>query len=248
MTTWDQALQLALRERRRLVLLGGTWVLLTIVCTLTGPFGTHDVLSPWQRFGYWGVIVGASVISSVLPFMLRPNGAYKRFAAWSAYALGLTCVFFALDSVMFEGLGNARHFGFLLVNVSLIVLAVHFLIWLIDFARPAAPAVDFDPQPRFLRRVPLATRAPLVRIEAQDHYLNIVTTKGNALIMMRLSDAVDELEGADGLLVHRSHWVAVPAVQAHKRLKGRDLLVLSDGAQVPVSRSNKAAAQAAGLF
>ena len=67
-------------------------------------------------------------------------------------------------------------------------------------------------------------------------------------LLMRLGEAVEELQGAEGLLVHRSHWVAFSGVRAHRRDKGRDILQMSDGAEVPVSRSNKAAAQAAGLF
>jgi DNA-binding LytR/AlgR family response regulator len=65
---------------------------------------------------------------------------------------------------------------------------------------------------------------------------------------MRLSDAAEELREAAGISVHRSHWVALPAVRAHRREKGRDLLLMSDGAEVPVSRSNRTRAQEAGLF
>jgi DNA-binding LytR/AlgR family response regulator len=64
---------------------------------------------------------------------------------------------------------------------------------------------------------------------------------------MRLGDAMQELAG-QGLQVHRSHWVAPEAVRRHRRDKGRDLLVMTDGAEVPVSRSFRAAAQDAGLI
>jgi hypothetical protein len=37
-------------------------------------------------------------------------------------------------------------------------------------------------------------------------------------------------------------------VRGHSRQKGRDFLKMADGQQVPVSRSYKEAAQAAGLF
>lgn len=48
--------------------------------------------------------------------------------------------------------------------------------------------------------------------------------------------------------VHRSHWIAQKAVTKPRREKGRDMLVMSDGAAVPVSRSYRAAAQQAGFL
>jgi len=44
--------------------------------------------------------------------------------------------------------------------------------------------------------------------------------------------AIDELGGADGLRVHRSHWVATDAVAGHSTDKGRVFLELEDGSQV----------------
>ncbi len=242
------SLQLALRERRRAILLFGIWFLVTLLCAVAGPFGTHDALDFPARLLYWAVAVAISVISSVLPFLSRDMPNPVRVLIWAGYALVLSAVIFALNIVFFERWGNVGDFLGLVGNVALTVLAVHVVLWLVDFARPAAVTPDVDPQTRFLRRLPLAARAPLIRIEAQDHYLNVVTTKGESLILMRLGEAVTELEGVAGLLVHRSHWIALPAVKAHKRDKGRDLLVMSDGTDVPVSRSNRSAAQAAGLF
>jgi DNA-binding LytR/AlgR family response regulator len=100
----------------------------------------------------------------------------------------------------------------------------------------------------FLRRLPLELRGPLVRIEAQDHYLKIVTERGSTLILMRLGEAVEALDGVRGLQTHRSHWVSLDAVTAHRRMQGRDVLVMSDGAEVPVARGKRDAARQAGLF
>ena len=245
-----QSVQLALRERRRAVVLFGIWLLLTLICAVAGPFGTHDVLGIFGRLGYWAVVVGASILSSAIPFMARDLSGPVRFLIWCGYVLLISALVFGLNVIVFEswreqGLGL---FVYLVGIVGMTALAVHLVLWLINFARPADIKPEVEPQAKFLRRLPLANRAPLVRIEAQDHYLNVVTLKGSALILLRLSEAVKELEGVAGLLVHRSHWVALAAVTAHRRDKGRDLLVMSDGTEVPVSRSNKSAAQDAGLF
>lgn len=90
---------------------------------------------------------------------------------------------------------------------------------------------------RFLERLPLKLRgAELWAISSEDHYLRLRTSKGEALILMRISDALTELAGLDGLQVHRCWWVARGAVVAVRRGGGKAILTLKDGAEVPVSR------------
>jgi len=100
--------------------------------------------------------------------------------------------------------------------------------------RPAAAE-----QPvRFLERLPPKLRGARVwAVEAEDHYLRLHTSKGQDLILMRLADAVAELDGIEGLQVHRSWWVARAAIADSARGDGRATLTLQDGSQVPVSRT-----------
>jgi len=114
--------------------------------------------------------------------------------------------------------------------------------------QPFDPTLEPDPETLFQRRLPLEKRGCLIRLEAQDHYLNVVTKAGSALLLMRLQDAVEALAGLQGLQVHRSHWVALSAVAAHRRDKGRDFLVLTNGDEVPISRSFRPDVKAAGLI
>jgi hypothetical protein len=103
-------------------------------------------------------------------------------------------------------------------------------------ARNAAPA-GLPPPPRFLDRIPLKLRGgELWAVEAEDHYLRLHTSRGQDLILMRLADAVDELEGIEGTQVHRSWWVARDAIADARRGDGRATLTLKDGSEVPVSR------------
>ena len=61
--------------------------------------------------------------------------------------------------------------------------------------------------------------------------------KGSDLILMRLSDAVAELEGLEGAQTHRSWWVAKAAVMDVRRRNGRATLTLTNGIEAPVSRA-----------
>jgi hypothetical protein len=100
--------------------------------------------------------------------------------------------------------------------------------------RPADAAAPV----RFLERLPPKLRGAQVwAVEAEDHYLRLHTGKGQDLILMRLADAVAELEGIEGMQVHRSWWVARDAVADIARGDGRATLTLQDGSQVPVSRT-----------
>jgi hypothetical protein len=98
-----------------------------------------------------------------------------------------------------------------------------------------APAVG---PVKFLERLPLKLRgAEVWAVEAEDHYLRLHTSKGQDLILMRLADAVAELDGIEGMQVHRSWWVARDAIADAKRGDGRAVLTLKNGSTVPVSRT-----------
>lgn len=122
-------------------------------------------------------------------------------------------------------------------QVTLICVGMSYLAEL--FARrrvvvaPAAP-----PPPKFLERLPLKLRgAEVWAVEAEDHYLRLHTSRGQDLILMRLSDAIAELEGVEGAQVHRSWWIARDAITDAQRGDGRATLRLKDGAEAPVSRT-----------
>ncbi|MXO81833.1 LytTR family transcriptional regulator [Altererythrobacter aestiaquae] len=110
---------------------------------------------------------------------------------------------------------------------------------------PAVARVDDDPrqeppQPdppiRFLERLPPNLGTNLIALEMEDHYVRAHTDMGSDLILLRMRDAVAELDGMDGAQVHRSWWVARSAVEGARR-EGRNVrLQLSSGLEAPVSR------------
>jgi len=125
----------------------------------------------------------------------------------------------------------------MLWDTALICIAMSFLA--VVFARRGSRLAERAPgPPRFLDRLPLKLRgAEVWAVEAEDHYLRLHTSKGQDLVLMRLSDAIEELEGIEGAQVHRSWWVARDAITEAVRGDGRATLTLKDGAEVPVSRT-----------
>lgn len=102
---------------------------------------------------------------------------------------------------------------------------------------------------RFLDRLPPKLRgARLIAVQSEDHYLRLHTDRGSDLILMRLADALSELEGLEGAQTHRSWWVARNAVRDVARGDGRATLTLDGGLSVPVSRRHARALRAAGWY
>ncbi len=61
-----------------------------------------------------------------------------------------------------------------------------------------------------------------LELSGSDHDVQIVTTKGREmvlmrLVLMRLGDAIREVGATQGLQVHRSHCVALAHITAVKR-------------------------------
>ena len=99
-------------------------------------------------------------------------------------------------------------------------------------------------QARFHARLSRAVSRDVICLEMDDHYVNVYTTGGSCLILMRFADAVAELGGL-GMQVHRSHWVARRHMLATVRRDGRTMLRVTGGRNVPVSRPYLPAVRAA---
>jgi hypothetical protein len=109
-------------------------------------------------------------------------------------------------------------------------------------AQPTPPG----PGPNFLDRLPPRLGRDLLALQMEDHYVRAHTERGSDLILTSLKDAIAELDGVEGMQVHRSWWVARRAVAASAP-KGRNLsLRLKNGLDAPVSRASVAKLKAAG--
>jgi LytTr DNA-binding domain len=90
----------------------------------------------------------------------------------------------------------------------------------------------------FLDRLPTRLGRDIVYIEAQEHYLRVVTGRGEDLLLQGFSHAVAELQqrGFDGFQIHRSVWVVWKHVLEVETGAGATSLVLSTGDRLKVGR------------
>jgi len=231
-----------------------------VVLALLGPLGT-DAAPLGQRLAYWlalaevGVAFGI-ITSMALRRLLDPADKHVfLIAALTAACITLpvSAVVFEITKRLFEGRGRFGGSGDLLGFVPP-VLVISLTISLIStmarrrpvHTRAAPPGAS---QPRFSERLPLRLRgADIHAVQAEDHYLRVHTSRGSDLILMRLADAVAELEGLEGAQTHRSWWVARKAVKAARRGHNRAVLKLQGDIEAPVSRTYVSALKAEGWF
>lgn len=208
---------------------------------VAGAFGTGDTpLGPrllyWQLLMLLGYLWGAFVAR----FFFGPEGRggspwLKGLLASVVMSVPFTAVVWIASRTLFGSRIPLAGLPILFASV-MIVSAVMTVIYLL-VERPRMTHASPQP-PKFLERLPLKLRgAEVWAVEAEDHYLRLHTSKGQDLILMRLGDAVAELEGIEGAQVHRSWWVARDAITDAKRADGRATLTLKDGSEVPVSRT-----------
>ncbi|MEM6605257.1 MAG: LytTR family DNA-binding domain-containing protein [Pseudomonadota bacterium] len=91
-------------------------------------------------------------------------------------------------------------------------------------------------EPAFMRLVAPRLQGRILYLQAELHYLAVVTDSGRSLILYNLRDAVAEIAGIDGFWTHRSFWVARSAVRSFRRSGRQGLLKMKNGDDVPVSR------------
>ena len=115
------------------------------------------------------------------------------------------------------------------------------------------PLVGQEPLPEDQRAIsPFSARlptgfAPLLALSSEDHYVRAHSEASSTLILIRLRDAIAELDPAqEGMQVHRSWWVARAAIASHQRSDRALRLKLSNGLEVPVSRDRIADLKASG--
>ena len=94
-----------------------------------------------------------------------------------------------------------------------------------------------QPADDFINELPLEKRGNLICLAMEDHYIRVVTDKGEHLLLMRFKDALNALTHYPGFQTHRSWWVAKDAVLSTKKDGRKLVLVLDNQMEVPVSQT-----------
>ena len=227
-----------------------------------GPFGTWALLPLSERLPFWLTTVGANWIVGDIAFSVTSRKFRERgWSEWAGFVLaaavaalpGTGTVWLAVSVYLDYRPAGVSGVAGLYGQVFVLHLIIGSLVFrLIDKAlrrrdakeelppsdAGAEPAPWPAPEAALLARLPAGSRAELLHLRMQDHYVEVHTAAGKEMLLLRFRDALSEVEGVNGLQVHRSHWVARKAVAGvERRSGGRIALRLVNGSRVPVSRS-----------
>ena len=246
--------QLALREwvehlnqRTVFIILFGV----ALVLGVSGPFGTSETIQPLPRLLYWaGSCIATYGIGSYAAFFAQqvyPHQTGARHATAILFGtLAITIFLFIFNGLFSMRLPEtALDMLTLFAQTGLIVATVNGVL---AFYNNNKKSLQPTETVRVLQRLPIEKRGELISITVMDHYVEVTTTRGKHLILMRFNDAIAEIPPQLGLQIHRSYWVASDQVQAHRR-DGKQLLLITTAQDaLPVSRRYQKAVLMAGLL
>ena len=224
---------------------------IAVVLTVSGPFNTLENLPALPRALYWTLVAVVSyVIGALVSLELSPRlSAFSRplriVLSSIGVCLGVSITLYLINAGFGQYAETWNQFLRGIGSVFIICVAIA----LVDeyHAQPVSQSYANQETPKLLDRLPLEKRGALICLSVQDHYVDVVTTKGRAMLLLRLSDAMREA-GQRGLQVHRSHWVALDQVLSVRRQGDGAVLTMTNGVEIPVSRTYLPKVRAAGLL
>ncbi|MEJ6397188.1 LytTR family DNA-binding domain-containing protein [Yoonia sp. 208BN28-4] len=216
-------------------------LLVGLFLSIAGPFGTYEALSLPARALYWVTVVAlamaAIVVSSRLP--MRQADATQdltlRIFQGGAFIAIFAPLLYGANTIWADTAGGPQ-IGFVrtLAYVTAATIVMSWLDYLVGTSRVSTPP---EPAPRLYQRLNAMPDVDIARLTVNDHYVDVYLADGSQeKLLMRFSDAIAEMSPVKGTCTHRSHWVTEAAADKIVRVGQRDMLVLTSGTQVPVSR------------
>jgi hypothetical protein len=238
------------------------WLASSVVAAVAGPFGTHASMSVGLRTVYWSSAIALSIFVA--------HGLRAGLNRWwpglsrNGQDMIVPPVFSMFFSALIDGVNHALlqpgvhdvgHLAMFLLVLALSIMVTLLRRFLEADAPLPVPEVPDNPVQTPQRKVPLLYKrvdaGPGVRIQrltVADHYVSVFLSDGTCQkLLMRFSDAVDEMAGQPGLCTHRSHWVSCDVVSGVIRDGGREFVVLNDGTRLPLTRTYRTGFENSGL-
>jgi DNA-binding LytR/AlgR family response regulator len=230
--------------------------LAAVLVTIIQPFGLRVPGPIGLTLMYWLLMIAVTfpldlVISAACMAVCRQRWCAAVMAP-CAMAIAVTISTHTLNIISLSwDIWEVKKWRLLAVTAGPVAAHITVLIHIIQ--APTATVAD-PPQspkapapPALLNRLPLDMRRAIYHMAAEDHYTRITTTRGSSLVLLRFSDALQEVAPTPGSQVYRSHWVSFDAIDKVECRGDGARLILSDGAYVPVSRSHMAILRAKGI-
>ncbi len=214
----------------------------------SGAFGTNELVLSVRVFYWISAVLVCTIVANFIGMALdlaidseaKPLSYHVVFLAILAMILPIVIVI--INHLMFKIPLSIRSYKFLFLPVfiiSLFMTILHFFMEKIPMQSHAMtqnePNKEF--RPKVFDRLDIKFRtSDILAIKSEDHYLRVFTSMGETLILLRLYDAINELEGIEGVQTHRSWWVAIEAIDRLEKDYGKNRFILKNALEVPISR------------
>lgn len=261
----DSPMSLTLRQMQQVFKGPIFWIVIAasvFLTALAGPYHTLDRLSFPERLVYWGttVFLSGAVMTFLSIYAYRLTAAHTWNWVFVTILAGIAGIIPVVGTIyLAEGIASGFASGWFdlgqlptltlytapsLIAVTLVVNAV-IVYQQSDSDAPAntlESTSDTMASPTMLQsKLPPHLTRDIIAVRAQDHYVEVTTSNGSAMVLMRLGDAVLDLEPLGGMQVHRSWWINLShVVQTEKGANGPEA-VLSSQQRIPIGRSYRAA-------
>ena len=232
---------------------------------IVAPFESDHPLTPGVRTLYWSMIILPGILTLFQISIILREGARRAGIAWGWPSL-VTGVVGGLIVLGYQQIAQhlliGPNFGYALAESAFYSVSVTTILSFVANALLPVPQriwgmrrdTVFEPLPRepeagegpLFGRLPLELGRNIVWVRADNHHIELCTTRGVTRILMRLADAEAELATLPGLRVHRSWWANIShATHFEVSERSGHMLLMIDGTRVPVSRGNRAAVEEA---
>lgn len=230
-----------------------------VITGFIGPFETSETLAFMPRLLFWMIMIFATYAIAALTvqlllLLLKNTGFYTRTAALSlGNCITVSLTVLLINQIVFGSFPDQSDaLGFLGTLWAIIIVLTAVLSFAEHRKLAHAQEAPFDTNskalPPILARLPVEKRGVLYALTVEDHYVRVRTSAGEAMLLMRLRDAIAETGEMRGAQVHRSHWVSFDHIASVARKGDRAILTLVDGSEIPVSRTNLPKIKEAGLL
>jgi len=228
-----------------------------LLLALLAPFETARIFTLEQRLLFWPIasLLGGGLLLA-LYLVGRGMGRDWGVSAWLWLPLS-ALVAAAPETLIVQSVARAVDpqvellpFAQLFPSVLLLCLPLQAVLHLVLRQTGESRTIVVSPKdapadPPLFGRLPPHLGSEILCIKTEDHYLQVHTDRGQALILMRMADAERALADK-GLRVHRGWWVARHAVSRTELSDGKLTLTLVNGLEVPVARDRRRLVEAEG--
>lgn len=232
-----------------------------IFFAFAGPFGSFSDLSVAYRVMFWvPIFVAAFVLIAVLHavvvhLMRVENLVRQRITAYLLFSAVFSPLLYGFVLAGPVAWGGADVSFAILSSWVLLTAGTCTAVFAIFnpqavFTLPEDETADMPAPSRLYRRIGrCSSEVSVTRLTVNDHYVLVGLSDGSEQrLLMRLSDAIAEMDEEMGFITHRSHWVSQRHIKEVVFEGRREMLELSTGVRVPVSRTYRPVLVAAGVL